>query len=140
MKLRLLFTLSILLNSLSVNALVLVVNESSSINSLTKRQVVDIYMGRYSTFPNGEHVLPIDLPQQSDVKKQFYLQLVQQNEKKINAYWARLLFSGSAKPPIVIDTVDEIIRAMQKNKEMIAYIPESEVRKGLKVVFNLVPN
>ena len=140
MKFKLFYILFILLYSIQSNALVVIVNKNCNINSLTKRQVVDIYMGRFNTFPNGENVTPVDLPSQSVLKSQFYMQLVQQNEKKINSYWARLLFSGSAKPPKIIESVDDIISQILKNNEMMAYIPESEVKQGVKVVFKFVQN
>jgi len=140
MKFKLFYILFILFYSIQSNALVVIVNKNSNINSLTKRQVVDIYMGRFNTFPNGENVTPVDLPPQSVLKSQFYMQLVQQNEKKINSYWARLLFSGSAKPPKIIESVDDIISQILKNNEMMAYIPESEVKQGVKVVFKFVQN
>lgn len=125
---------------MQTHALVVVVSEGCSINSLTKRQVVDIYMGRFNTFPNGGSVSPIDLPPQSLLKNQFYMKLLQQSEKKVNSYWARLLFSGSAKPPQIINSVEDIIARLRENNEMIAYIPESEVKEGVKVVFKFAKN
>lgn len=76
-----------------------VVNKNNAINTLSKREIIDIYMGRYLTFPDGEASKPLDLPAQSALKNDFYIQLVNKDEQKINAYWARLLFSGRAKPP-----------------------------------------
>ena len=128
------------LYSIQTHAIVVVVSKDSNINSLTKRQVVDIYMGRFNTFPNGENVSPFDLPPQSTLKNQFYMQLLQKSEKKVNSYWARLLFSGSAKPPTIVKSVDDIISRIIENNEMMAYIPESEVRQGVKVVFKFVQN
>ena len=140
MKFKLFCILVIWLFTMQAHALVVVVSKHSNVNNLTKRQVVDIFMGRFNTFPNGENASPVDLPPQSALKSQFYMQLLQQSEKKVNSYWARLLFSGSAKPPTTIESVDDVIAQILKNNEIIAYIPESEVKQGLKVVFKFVQN
>ena len=142
MALRMLLFLCIVNVSLHVAAtdLVVVVNKHNKINTLSKRQVIDIYMGRYGTFPDGETVQPLDLPAQSQLKNDFYLKLVNQDESKINAYWARLLFSGRAKPPETVKSVEEILRKLQKSELSIAYIPETELTDNIKVVYRLNEN
>ncbi len=140
MKLKQLYIMLFFICSTQVHGLVIVVNENNQINSLTKRQVIDIYMGRFNTFPDGQKATPIDFPAQSAIKSQFYMQLVQQNERKVSTYWARLLFSGNATPPTTIESVKDIINTVRANEDMIAYIPESEVTEGVKVVFKVASN
>jgi ABC-type phosphate transport system substrate-binding protein len=119
---------------------VVVVNKGNNIEALSKREVIDIYMGRYLTFPDGESAQPLDLPAQSQLKNDFYLKLVNQDERKINAYWARLLFSGRAKPPETVKSVDEVLQKLQTSEFSIAYIPASELTDNVKVVYRLNEN
>ncbi len=114
---------------------VVVVNKSNAINALSKREIIDIYMGRYLTFPDGETSKPLDLPAQSTLKNDFYLQLVNKNEQKINAYWARLLFSGRAKPPTPSTSVEDAINKIAASQFAIGYIPLSQVTDAVKVVY-----
>jgi hypothetical protein len=132
----------LLLISLCSNAqdLVVVVNKSNNINELSKREVIDIYMGRYVTFPDGESAKPFDLPAESQLKNDFYLKLVNQNERKINSYWARVLFSGRAKPPESVESITEVLSHLKNTQSAIAYIPESEVTSIVKVVYRLNEN
>lgn len=136
------YLISSLLFSFYINAqdLVVVVNKSNNINDLSKREVIDIYMGRYVTFPDGESAKPFDLPAESQLKNDFYLKLVNQNERKINAYWARLLFSGRAKPPESVESINEVLSHLKNSESAIAYIPESEVTDIVKVVYRLNEN
>ncbi|OUR68729.1 hypothetical protein A9Q73_03520, partial [Bermanella sp. 47_1433_sub80_T6] len=59
--------LIITLQLLSVTALateqdlVVVVNINNPTSQMTKSQVIDLFMGRYIAFPNGEKATPIDL-------------------------------------------------------------------------------
>lgn len=137
--LSLYLTLSMLL--LSVNAstteFVVVVNKDNTINTLSKREVIDIYMGRYLTFPDGEKSQPLDLPAQSALKNDFYKKLVNKNEQKINAYWARLLFSGRAKPPSPSTSVEDALNKVAASQFAIGYIPRSQITDAVKVVYQL---
>ena len=114
---------------------VVVVNKSNAINALSKREIIDIYMGRYLTFPDGETSKPLDLPAQSTLKNDFYLKLVNKDEQKINAYWARLLFSGRAKPPTPSTSVEDAINKIAASQFAIGYIPLSQVTDEVKVVY-----
>jgi hypothetical protein len=134
--------LSMLIFSVSASTaeFVVVVNKSNSINALSKREVIDIYMGRYLTFPDGEMSQPLDLPAQSTLKNDFYQQLVNKSEQKINAYWARLLFSGRAKPPSQATSVEDALNKVEASKFAIGYIPKSQVTDTVKVVYQFDEN
>lgn len=142
MKILKLSTLPLFLFSLFLNGqeIVVVVNKGNSINELSKREVIDIYMGRYMTFPDGKNAKPLDFAEQSELKNDFYLKLVNQNERKINAYWARVLFSGRAKPPESLKSINEVLSHLKDSESAIAYIPESEVTDTVKVVYRLNEN
>lgn len=140
MKLKLSYLLLICLLTLStkeVCALVVVVNKESDVNQLTKTQVIDIFMGRYSTFPDGIPVKPLDLPANSNIKRDFYKKLVGKDLAKIDAYWARLLFSGRASPPSTVSNLEELMQVVTSNHGSLAYLPESKVTDSVKVVLRL---
>ena len=140
LRLLLLCCLLVLSSNAASSELVVVVNKENDIKTLSKREVIDIYMGRYLTFPNGANAQPLDLPAQSSLKNDFYLKLVNQDERKINAYWARLLFSGRAKPPEAVESVDDALKKIKISEFSIAYIPESELTDAVKVVYRLNEN
>jgi len=116
-------------------SLVVVVQATSPIESLSKKEVIDIYMGRFQTFPDGSPVSPIDFPAGSKEKKSFYHQLVGKDERKIKAYWSRLLFSGRATPPIQADSKQQILQSL--NDQALAYVPANEVTQEMKIVYQL---
>lgn len=113
----------------------LVVNEKSPTNTLSKKQVIDIYMGRFNKFPNGESVTPLDFTSPNTARELFYELLVGQSERKINAYWSRLLFSGRATPPQKADSVQAVIAIIQNNTSALAYLAASDVQQGMKIVY-----
>ena len=51
---------------------VAVVSFRSPVTALSKNQVVDIFLGRASRFPDGEQALPIDQAEGSAARDEFY--------------------------------------------------------------------
>lgn len=120
-----------------VAEVVVIANKDNLVKLLTKKQVIDIYMGRTSLFPDGQAALPIDQDSDSPIRKLFYRSLVNKTVNEINAYWARLIFSGRATPPQTIDSAQSIIEFIKDNKAAIAYIRKEELTDDVKVVTNV---
>jgi ABC-type phosphate transport system substrate-binding protein len=119
---------------LSIADIVVVANKDNQIEALTKKQIIDIYMGRKSTFPNGEVVLPIDQEIDSTTRKLFYQNLVNKTVSEINTYWARLLFSGRATPPRPANNGSSVINIIKNNKSAIGYIKLEDITDDVRVL------
>lgn len=117
--------------------LVVIVNANNPINALTREQVVDIYMGRRTHFPNGQAALPIDLSPDSPLRVAFYQILVGRTVAQVNAYWARLLFTGRATPPRVLPTPEAVRDVVRANPNAIAYLNRQMVDDQVKIVYHL---
>lgn len=115
--------------------MVLAVHQDNDVSQLEKKDVIDIYMGRFSTFPNGKSVRPIDFPVNSIERSTFYQVLVGKTERKIDAYWSRLLFSGRATPPVEADSKEEVIELLSEST--IIYLHKGDVTEEMKIVYQL---
>jgi ABC-type phosphate transport system substrate-binding protein len=113
---------------------VVVANKDNQMKVLTKKQVIDIYMGRTSLFPNGQAALPLDQNSDSSIRKLFYQNLVNKTVSEINAYWARLLFSGRASPPRTVESVTSVINIIKNNKAAIGYIQLEDLTNDVQVI------
>ncbi len=117
--------------------IVVVVHPSNSIKELTRRQVVDLYMGRTSHFPNGQQLKRYDQPNNSSVRAEFYFRMTQRPIAAINAYWARLRFTGRASPPRVVSDHLEILEIVEKNPDAIGYLKKKHLNDRVTVVLEL---
>lgn len=115
--------------------ILVIANPQGAVTALTREQVVDIYMGRSSTFPNGRPVIAFDLKSDQPIRTLFYQKLVGKSVAQINAYWARLLFTGSATPPMALKDSATMLHMVQENRDAIGYIDSAEVTGKLNVVF-----
>jgi ABC-type phosphate transport system substrate-binding protein len=132
-----LYCLLLLASSFNVvaDSVVVIVNPANVVKRLERHQVVDIYMGRLLTFPDGSSALPMDQLPESDERSEFYHKLVNKSVAQVNAYWARVLFTGRASPPRVIPDSSAVLRTVGNNDHAIGYIAENQVDDTVKVVF-----
>lgn len=139
MMLRILFLCcALLLPAISAQAeLVVVANPTSGIERLTHEEVVNIYLGRYRLLPSGSSADPIDLAPDSPLRERFYRHLVNKNLAEINAYWARLVFSGKTRPPRIIDDSDAALRHVAAHPAALAYVDRARADRRVKIVFSL---
>lgn len=123
-------------NAVRAQDMVVIVNAGSHIRSLTRDQVIDIFMGRLRQFPSGAAALPIDVASTA-VRRNFYEQLVQQSLVEIGSYWARLVFSGQASPPFQAPNTRTALELVAANPDAISYCYRSAVSGRVRVVLDL---
>jgi len=117
--------------------LVLVVHRDNTVLQLQREQVVDIYMGRVTDFPDGTPALPIDLPPEAPLRSRFYRELVGKSVAQVNAYWARLLFTGRATPPRILADATAALRVVRENRNAIAYVEADDVDARVRPIYRL---
>lgn len=115
--------------------LIVVVHKSNPVDALSSREVLDIYMGRFNSYPDGNSVDTTDHPQDSQIREDFYDRLVGKSIPQVNAYWARLLFTGKAEPPLTQSSALDVVQYVQGNTNAIAYLYDTTLSDNLKVVF-----
>jgi ABC-type phosphate transport system substrate-binding protein len=120
--------------------LVVIAHSDSGIKHLQRNDLINLYLGRTKKLPSGITAVPIDAPSDSEQKKVFYEQLVHKSLPEIQAYWARLLFTGQATPPQQIDNTEETLKMVSLNQGAIAYIDRSQVNASVIVVYDFKAN
>lgn len=119
--------------------IVVVVNRDNPVEDFSRRDLVDLYMGRVQHFSDGSLALRLDHPPDAGVRSQFYRQLVNKSVAEVNAYWARLLFTGRASPPQVINNSGAVLKAIRENRNAIGYLERSEVDDSVKIIASIEP-
>lgn len=102
--------------------IVLISGQSGTAN-LTQKQVMSLFLGRSRYLPDGDKVTALDHPIESEIRASFYRALTGKNISDIDAYWARLKYSGRASPPLPVETSEEIIEILSQEPGVIAYLP-----------------
>lgn len=127
--------LPLLLPALALADTVVIVNPQCEVNALTRREVINIFMGRFRFLPSGQGIKPYDLPAGDAKKARFYVALTGKELSDIDAYWARLVFTGSSAPPDETANAEAMMEKIARNPHAIGYIERSQVDKRVRVIF-----
>lgn len=114
-----------------------VVNPENVLQTMSRKEVINLFLGHHTVFPSGSPALPLDQPMSSVERTTFYKSLTGKTAAQINAHWARLIFSGRATPPRVAPDASTIIAMIAENRNAIAYMDSSHVNSLVKVVLTI---
>ena len=115
--------------------IVVVVNKNNVVEIMSRSEVIDLFMGKYVAFPNGDKAIAVDLAGDHIARKIFYKKLVGKSIASVNAYWSRIRFSGKRKPPIQKEDYAQVIHFITTTQMSIGYIPKSMLTNDMKVIF-----
>lgn len=128
-----------LIQAVPAPTLVVVVNPAIGVQHLSRREVVDIFLGRYRSFPSGASALPIDLDVNSNERKAFYELLAHKDASDMGSYWARLTFSGKISPPFAVPDARTAIDIVAHNLNAIAYVDRAAVDQRVRIALEITP-
>lgn len=114
-----------------------VVNRDSPVQTLNQRQVSDLFLGRARALASGEGVVLFEQPSQSPLREEFYRMLNGMGLKQLNAYWARLQFSGEVLPPASLPDSRAVLDAVRRQRNAIGYVDAALADGTVRVVLRL---
>ncbi len=117
-----------------------IVNPNNPVSAMSEREVSDLYLGRSRSFVLDEQKIlaaVYEQPQDSALRESFFRALNGMNLKQLNAYWARLRFSGEVLPPMVLPDSRLVLDAVSRNRGGIGYIDAALVDTSVKVVLRV---
>jgi len=131
--------LALLLSSRAVGEpppLAVVVGRDSVITRMSVDQLRDIYLRRQRILPNGQRVIPINLPPSNPARDRFSRAVLGRPSQDLMAYWNDRYFEGIT-PPLVLPSATAIIAYLANEPAAIAYLPLSQVTEDARVLLVL---
>jgi ABC-type phosphate transport system substrate-binding protein len=113
--------------------IVAVVSARSPITTLTRLQVVDIFLGKRTRFPDGSSGVPIDQIEGA-AREEFYARFADMSPAQLKAFWSRIIFTGRGQPPLAAASGREAKQLLLANPYAIGYVDQSMVDSSLRVV------
>jgi ABC-type phosphate transport system substrate-binding protein len=113
---------------------VAVVSANSTVMTLSKSQVTDIFLGRVSRFPDGAQAVPIDQAEGSVARDQFYAKVAGKSPAQVKAFWSKIIFTGRGQPPKAVSNSVDVKKRIAENPAAIGYIESQLVDDTVRVV------
>ncbi len=131
-----LFLLTITLFTTEAYAdIAVIVNPQSGVSTLTAKEIKAIFLGKKSSFPNGNKAAAVDQTINSASREIFLDKVLGKSEGKLTVYWARLVFSGKGSPPKSLDGDTAVKAFVAKTPGGIGYINAAKTDSSVIVVF-----
>lgn len=127
---------SLFARSAAAAELLVVVKADCAVSRLGRDEVVNIFMGRYRMLPNGVPALPIDQFEKAE-RALFYRKLLGKELAEVNAYWARLVFSGKISPPKLAGQSTDVVDWVGSQAGAVGYIRREQLDARVKAVLEL---
>lgn len=118
--------------------LIIIVSIKSTVNTLTAEQTARIFLGKDDKFPNDQTAFPVDQPEGTTLRDEFYSKVAHKNPSQISSYWAKLIFTGEGRLPKVAADDNAVINFILNNPNAIGYIDEKSFTKKLSKRIRIV--
>lgn len=115
---------------------VAVVAANSQVTTLTKSQVINIFLGKSNRFPNGSLAIPIDQKEGSSERNKFYANYANMSVAQIKSHWSKIIFTGRGQPPKEVENGPEMKKRIASNPNTIGYLEQDLVDDSLRVLLS----
>lgn len=113
-----------------------VITHPSVTITANKSEVSALFLGKSKNLA-GKKLTPVDIEEGSTTRDGFYQKLINKNPSQLNAYWARIVFTGKGQPPKALMDDDEVKDFVANNSAAIGYIDTSAVDASIKVLLTI---
>jgi ABC-type phosphate transport system substrate-binding protein len=113
---------------------VAVVSAKSPVGAISRDQVMDIFLGKSSHFPDGSLAVPIDLTESSPTREEFYLKFAGKSPAQLKAHWSKIIFTGRGQPPKEVASPAAMKKRLLDDPGAIGYVEQGEVDGSLRVL------
>jgi ABC-type phosphate transport system substrate-binding protein len=122
---------SVSFRTLALDGAVVIANSSVAADSLSAEALKDIYTAKTKYWADGQAIVIIVLPDQTDVALQ---QASGMNGSQFKTFWQRLTFSGRGSEPKKADNAAALVALVAATKGAIAFVPTDAVLNGVKTI------
>ena len=124
---KMICALALAICSIQVKAeIVVVTSKNSPINTITQAEAKNIFLKKVDNI-GGNKLNPIDLPQESSTRTDFYERVTNKSLDQVLSYWARQIFTGKGSPPEVANSIEQLSFRLSRDPSLIGYALKDEV-------------
>jgi ABC-type phosphate transport system substrate-binding protein len=127
--------LGLTIASVGMAEVAIIGHPSNPTTELAPDQIERIFLGKVTSFPNGDKAIPIDQASGAGARTEFYSKVLSKTDSQLKSYWSRIIFTGKGQPPQE-ETDDMAVKALiAKNPSLVGYISSQSVDNSVKVLY-----
>lgn len=119
----------------AVADVVVVVSSKSPVTRLSQHQIIDIFLGKVSAYPDGSPALALDQMEGAPTRDEFYAKLSNKSAAQLKSHWSKIIFTGRGQPPKEVANDVELKRLLAENPHAISYMDKSRIDHSVRVLY-----
>lgn len=111
-----------------------VVNPEVDTDSVSKKDLLRLYLKRTKAWPTGQAAVPVDQVATSPVRTAFSQEVIGKNVSTVKSYWNGQIFAGKPGPPRTLSSDQEVLDFVRSTPGAVGYVSASAPTSGVKVL------
>lgn len=99
-----------------------IVNDGNPVSTLTRTEISRLFLKKTVTWKGGGEVVPIDLAEDSELRKRFSKGVLKKDVAAVKGYWQQLVFTGRGVPPVEKASEAEVMAYVAANRNAVGYV------------------
>ena len=112
----------------------IIVNPANPATALDRTFLAQAFLKKVRRWPDGQTILPVDLTRDSDVRRQWSLDLLGRSVEAVQNYWQQLIFAGRDLPPPELPSDGDVVSYVLHNPGAIGYVSGAAPLHGAKAL------
>jgi ABC-type phosphate transport system substrate-binding protein len=112
----------------------LVIVNKDNANAVGADFVAKAYRGEAKSWPSGGNIAPVALGEDNATRAAFDKAVLGKSPNQSRALWAQLAFTGKAVPPKMVDSDEDVVKAVLENHNAIGYVSPKAKVDGVRVI------
>ncbi len=115
-------------------AIAVIVNKSNPLNEISKFDLKRIFLKQRTFWGPGKRCVPINQSAAQDIRQTFSDLVLNKEVQAMKRYWMQQTMTGSAKPPVVLDSSATVKKYIERIAGGIGYIYKDEIDDSIKAI------
>lgn len=110
-----------------------IANKSVPADTISQREVLDIYTGEIRSWKNGDPIVAHDMTEEGDVRETFY-EFLGRKSSRVKSIWVKNLLMGEGSPPESVESEEELLARVAKTPGAIGFVRSDMTDDSVKVL------
>lgn len=95
------------------------------------QDVARLFLGKKMIVADGNKLVPLNLSESDPIYEEFSRRVLKKSVSQLRAYWAKLIFTGKARPPTVVSR-EQLIDSITNDSSYIGYLDEKKEEYNIR--------
>lgn len=115
----------------------LVIGNSSTAGELSRRQIIDLYLGKVTVLSSGHGAELFEYGSGHSLNTEFYQTIIKRSENQILMNRQKQLISGKFKSPVIAKDQADMVAKVAATPNAVGYIDSQYLNDSVTVLFKM---